>query len=367
MGGGNGDGTGTLEGKISQGAGQQWKQVHRAGIAGSNDGLAPDKSGAMLTREEPIRGRMGGASSSSVEKTMRPQRTKKKGNTHSKSFMTWELWKACELATGQALLPKRGDFSDINEYNNCCREWKARGSLHLSGGRSSDVQILSRHEQRGETSRNLETHLAAEDNSQEPQIPSMLNVGNSDSKLTGASRPLLSSVPTGEGKEGNGVSNMVVMDDTKEEECESPAAERTGENMDRNRNQDVQSLARGSFDLNHTIHSKLGGKNLDDLGFSIAGQESNNGTARLLEGLTHQNHLPSHLIPVVREWLKSQGLKVQLPGSLLGPRLSKKSIEKKNGQEGSRPQWKEGGIPAVQGGGLAAIRPEEGSQSNAGI
>ena len=91
MGGGNGNGTGTSEEKTSQGDGQQWKQAHRAGPVETNDGLAPGKSGAMITREGPIRGHMGGASSSSVDKTIRPQRTIKKGNTHSKPFMTWEL------------------------------------------------------------------------------------------------------------------------------------------------------------------------------------------------------------------------------------------------------------------------------------
>ena len=200
-----------------------------------------------------------------------------------------------------------------------------------------------------------------------PQTPSLLNDGNSGSKLTGASRPLISSAPTDGGKEGNEAMKVVVMGDTEEGECEGPTVERMGENMDRSRNQDVQSMARDSFNLNHTIHLKLGERTSDDLGFSIMGQESDSGTASLMEGLTHQNHLPSHMIPAVREWLKSQGLRVQLLGSPLGPRLSKKTIDKRNGQEGPRLPWKEGGNLVIQGGGSMAIRPEEGSQSNAAL
>ena len=73
------------------------------------------------------------------------------------------------------------------------------------------------------------------------------------------------------------------------------------------------------------------------------------------------------MIPAVREWLKSQGLRVQLPGSPPGPRLSKKMIDKRNGQEGPRPRWKEGGSSDDQRGGSMAIRLEEGPLSNAVI
>ena len=88
-----------------------------------------DKSVELLAKECLPKGRLGGATTSSnVDKLMRPHKTIKKGNTHTKPFMTCELWKACELVTSQALSPKRADFSDINEYNNCCREWRARES-----------------------------------------------------------------------------------------------------------------------------------------------------------------------------------------------------------------------------------------------
>ena len=102
-------------------------------------------------------------------------------------------------------------------------------------------------------------------------------------------------------------------------------------------------MARDSFDLNHTIHSRPGERISDDLRFSIGGQESDSGTADFMEGLAQQNQQPSHMIPAVREWLKGQGLRVQLPSSPLGPRLSKKTMDKKNGPEGSRPTWKEVG------------------------
>ena len=85
-----------------------------------------EKGVAQMEREGLSKGRIGGAnSSSSVGKMMRQHKTIKKGNTHAKPFMTRELWKACELVIGQALSPKRGDFSDINEYNICCQEWRA--------------------------------------------------------------------------------------------------------------------------------------------------------------------------------------------------------------------------------------------------
>ena len=119
------------------------------------------KSMEPMVKEGLMKRRAGGASSSSsVDKLLRPHKSIKKGNTHTKPFMTWELWKACELATGQALSPKRGDFLDINEYNNCCHEWRARESQHLQGDRSLDVQILSRYSQEGVTRRNLEVHLS---------------------------------------------------------------------------------------------------------------------------------------------------------------------------------------------------------------
>ena len=118
-----------------------------------------EKGGAQMERVGLSKGRMGRAdSSSSVGKMMRPHKTIKKGNTHAKPFMTRELWKACKLVTGQALSPKRGDFSDINEYNICCREWKARESQLMLGER---VEDMPRNNQDGETRRNLETHLSA--------------------------------------------------------------------------------------------------------------------------------------------------------------------------------------------------------------
>ena len=41
----------------------------------------------------------------------------------------------------------------------------------MSGDRSSDVQLLSRNTQEGETRQNLETHLSAATNRQMPQTP----------------------------------------------------------------------------------------------------------------------------------------------------------------------------------------------------
>ena len=56
--------------------------------------------------------------------------------------------------------------------------------------------------------------------------------------------------------------------DIKEGECEGQGLERIDENVDSGRDQGGQSEARGSFDLNNTIHSKMGEKFSDDLGFS---------------------------------------------------------------------------------------------------
>ena len=80
---------------------------------------------------------------------------------------------------------------------------------------------------------------------------------------------------------------MLTLGDIEEGECEGPALERTDENMDRGRYQGDQSVARDNFDLNHTIHSRLGERISDDLGFSIEGQESDSGTAGFMEGLVH--------------------------------------------------------------------------------
>ena len=137
--------------------------------------------------------------------------------------------------------------------------------------------------------------------------------------------------------EAFGVTRLQTMEDVEEGECEGLATKKVGENMDRGRHQGEHSVTRDSFDLNHTIQSRPGERVSNDLGFSSGGQDSDSGTAGLLEGLAQQNHLPNHMIPVAREWLKSQGIRVQLLGSPLGPRLSKKMIEKRNGQEGPRP------------------------------
>ena len=148
-GGGGGNGKGLLGGNTSQEGGLQWQQSQRTGQLETNIASTIDKQGTPAARHEQNISRLGGAASSSVDKILRTQKSITKGNTHSKPFMTWELWKACELATGQALSPKRGDFSDINEYNICCREWRARESIHLNGDKLSDVQLLSRFTQEG--------------------------------------------------------------------------------------------------------------------------------------------------------------------------------------------------------------------------
>ena len=125
-GGGGGSGTGTSEEKVSQEVGRQRNHTPRSDPSETNIALVHGKNGASLVKEGLTKGRTGGASSSSsADKLKRLHKTIRKGNMHPKPFMTWELWKACELAIGQVVSPKRGDFSDINEYNNCCREWRA--------------------------------------------------------------------------------------------------------------------------------------------------------------------------------------------------------------------------------------------------
>ena len=126
-------------------------------------------------------------------------------------------------------------------------------------------------------------------------------------------------MPTEGDREISGANGPLILGVTEGEEGEGPTAERSGENVDRGRLQGEHSMARDSFDLNHTIQSRQGERISDDLGFSNDGQNSGSGTAGLLEGLAHQNHLSNHMIPAVREWLKSQGIRVQLPGSPLGP------------------------------------------------
>ena len=152
----------------------------------------------------------------------------------------------------------------------------------------------------------------------------------------------MSSASTESDREAFEVTRLQTMGDVEEGECEGPTAEKVGENLDRGRHQGEHSMARDSFDLNHTLQSRLGERVSDDLGFSTGSQDSDSRMAGLMEGLAHQNHLPNHMIPAVREWLKSQGIRIQLHGSPLGPRMSKKMIEKRNGQEGPRPPWQQG-------------------------
>ena len=191
-----------------------------------------DKSVEPVGREGPLNPRMGGTTtSSSVDKLMRPHKTVKKGNTHTKPFMTCELWKACELATGQAFSPKRGDFSDINEYNKCCREWRARESQYLSRDRSSDIQMFSRNSKEGEPRRNLESHLLAATNRQTPQTPSLQLDGNVESKLTGASRSMRSPSPPDGNSKGNEPAKRQQQKSTEEGECDGPEREKIDEDV----------------------------------------------------------------------------------------------------------------------------------------
>ena len=161
----------------------------------------------------------------------------------------------------------------------------------------------------------------------------------------------------------------MILKGIEEGECEGPELERVDENTGRGMNLGNPSEARGSFDLNHTIHSRPGERKilLDDLGFSNGMQESDSGTAGFMEGMVQYNQLPSHIITIVREWLKGQGLRVQLPSSPLRPRLSKKTMDKRNGLEGSRSLWKVADNSAEQRGALVAIRFEEGLQFNVDV
>ena len=310
------------------------------------------------------KGKTGGAdSSSSVGKMMRPHKTIKKGNTHAKPFMTGELWKACELVTGQALSPKRGDFSDINEYNICCHEWRARESQLMLGDRSKD-QLLPRDNQDGETRRNLDSHLFAAANGQTLPTPSLQADACADSRLTGAYKPVRSPSLSEAGKQGNSVGSGLQEKSLAAGENEGLVMEWTDESRDNGRCQKGQSEVRGSFDLNNTIHSRLGERFSNDLGFSNGAQASDSGMAGLLEGVAQNSQLLSHMIPAVREWLRGQGLKVHLPSSPLGPRLSKKTMSRRNGPEGYRPSREEPGNAADQRGVIEAIRQETATPPN---
>ena len=56
--------------------------------------------------------------------------------------------------------------------------------------------------------------------------------GNSESKLTEASRPQISSAPTASDREAFGVTRLQSMGDGEEGECEGQAREKVGENID---------------------------------------------------------------------------------------------------------------------------------------
>ena len=60
-GGDGGSRTGTSEEKINQGGGHQWRQTHRAGPSETDIASTHRKSGALLAREGPNKGRTGGA------------------------------------------------------------------------------------------------------------------------------------------------------------------------------------------------------------------------------------------------------------------------------------------------------------------
>ena len=176
----------------------------------------------------------------------------------------------------------------------------------MTGDKSSDVQLLTRNMQEGETRRNLEIHLYTAANRQTPQTPPLQKDGNTESKLTRASRPMLNVMPIDGGKQEDGKIREMNPEGIEEGKCEGPEMERVDKNMDRGMNLGDPSDARGSFDLNHTIHSRPGERRIisDDLSFNNGMQESDSETVGFMEGMAQQNQLPSHMIPVVREWLK---------------------------------------------------------------
>ena len=79
----------TSRGKTSQEGSAQGRQSQRTGQTESNIVLAPGKDGTPVAREGQSKGRMGGVASSSIAKLLRPQKSIKKGNIHSKPFMTF--------------------------------------------------------------------------------------------------------------------------------------------------------------------------------------------------------------------------------------------------------------------------------------
>ena len=77
-----------------------------------------------------------------------------------------------------------------------------------------------------------------------------------------------SPTPSDEGRKGNEPARMLQQKSTEEGECDGPGIEKIDENVDSASPQGGQSEVRGSFDLNNTIHSRMGEKFSDDLGFS---------------------------------------------------------------------------------------------------
>ena len=89
--------------------------------------------------------------------------------------------------------------------------------------------------------------MSAIANRQTSQTSLLSEVGNTDLKLRGASKPILSVMPTNGGRQEDGELKEMNPEGIEEGECKGPEAERIDKNMDRITNLGDPSDARGSF------------------------------------------------------------------------------------------------------------------------
>ena len=161
---------------------------------------APD-GGALMTGGGTMRGRSKGASfGSSSGRTKRPPKKVRRGIHFLKPFMTIELWRACEMVTRQASSLEKDNFANINEYNICLSEWRARS--YMEEGGQAKTQAIGSNLHKKEIRRKLEHHMMAIASSQPPQSSSHPENGITDSRLTRASRLTLSIIPSDGGEKG---------------------------------------------------------------------------------------------------------------------------------------------------------------------
>ena len=93
-------------------------------------------------------------------------------------------------------LPRKANFFNINEYDECCNEWKSRRIVLFVRKNSRVVHKLGRSFQKQELRRNLKQHFTIVVNGEPSHTLSQSANGNLDSQLKGVFWLAISTIHT---------------------------------------------------------------------------------------------------------------------------------------------------------------------------